>query len=1170
MRSLLHLWKVFLQSVFVSRLGPSHRRRKQHQHSPNFSPLEPRKLLAGIGSEIVVNAVHDTLELNFDDSVVTIREAMYLANENESLTRITFAPELSGRTISVSSELIIDSSVAIDSLFDVTVSGEGETRVFHVAEGGDFSVDGITIADGASISGAAIHNDGVLTVKNTTFKGNDARFGGAILNAGALQIEDSLFVDNSASLWGSAVYTQQDENLDDFFVTVTSDIPIVGDNRDGTFNNGDQGDFVIGKIPATAAGESFSNLAIASDLNRVFQRDPVFGDGSVVDSAEAVQVGVTIDEPLDPEEPGEDCDEGHDGDPTDPDEEPVVRSVKLGYRFMDEVVPGDGGDTGDDDGAEDGDCEEGHDEGEETDGTATDGTETDGEETDGEETDGEETDGTETDGDETDGTATDGTATDGDETDGTATDGTATDGTETDGTETDGEETDGTETDGEETDGTDTGGEDDGGYEHCVPFEAVDDLKIFVAKNLAAGGPQTIDALENDCLYSTFSHTTSFTANFNDDPDHVRKPFLITNPPTGHEVEYWFDNGFGSGTYESGSFSLDLDGVYVFDENGDVVEVKDEETGDDIYDGFRGVSYAGNYAYTTYSGKMTLNAEGRAELVFPVLFNSITDRNYESPNFRDTTSGIEELVDGEQGTVHSLYVTFDTYQSNDPSPVTGEIISHGVDIIDFTQPSFGTSELAFVYTPYDDATQLVDSFAYTIASLLAEDTATITIEADPDEVSVEASDPIAWEVPPHSHLPEYNQDVATFTFSRQDRPDEPLGNNHVTTVYFTFEVPDGVDPSEDESGWASGLDWNFKDIIPGFAGLIEIEGEDVAVYTIQIPSGDTKVDMTIVTANDSDYELADEKLRVRILDCEALPDHVDYKVESEEATIEIVDRTANIDIGEEDQVTEDDPGHTLKINDDDDNMDGVPDYRGNLPDDQLFVDDDLIEVTLESLIPGDMGFDEDYFGVAFDPSLVRLWFNQDKSDGPDGVAEFTAANKFDEAGGSYTLWIEGVGFGAGVVSLIWYESESIQDLGLSGSTFDTFRYTTLGVDVDVDSDNDQIIQHSDWEDELENNLYGLGKLIKDPYTPLKIKVPDPVLLDPDATLTFDYEYNGDAGVIYLNTETSETFIAPNDPRHISPGESRSVSRFEVDASGWITLWIQAGSEAPGLGRATAR
>ena len=540
--------------------------------------------------------------------------------------------------------------------------------------------------------------------------------------------------------------------------------------------------------------------------------------------------------------------------------------------------------------------------------------------------------------------------------------------------------------------------------------------------------------------------------------------------------------------------------------------------------------------------------------------------------FLDTTSGIAQVVTSEFGSYHALTASFEKYSAAGPEfNLKGDIVSLGIDIIDVTEPDHGTAEAGFwsaIYTPLEEKGADVedfDSFNYTIVSLLGEDdTATVTIEALPDEVSVVGSGP-ALEVPPHEgHLPEYVEDEATFTFKRERPEDDPIGLGHSTTVYFTFEVPEGVDPSEDESGWASSLDWSFKDTIPTFVGLVDIKGEDVPVWAIEILEEETEVDLTIITLNDSDYELKDEKLRVRIVNCEDL-DHVSYKVGGdEEATIEIIDRTANIDIDGKDQVTEDDPGYELTINDDDDDEDGVPDFFVGFPGDELFIDDDLIEVTLESLIPGDMGFDEDYFKVAFDSSIVRLWFNQDKSDGPDGEARVTAATKFDESGGSHTIWIEGVGFGAGLVSLVWYESDVVESLGF-GSVFDTFRYATIGIDVDIDSDNDDIIQHSVWEDELEDNLYGLGKLLKDNVTPLKFRVAP--VVHSDSTLTFDYEEDSDAGEIILGTT----------PDHlgtwIRPGDTLLKRDFNVDADGWATIWVHVldnggaefSGEAPGYG-----
>ena len=114
---MFRLWKVFLQSTFAAPKRKPFRRRQKRSLAPSFSPLEPRKLLAG--AEIVVNAVHDSPELDFTDSLVTIREAVHLANESDD-ARITFAPEVNGHTIAVDTELVVEGNVQIDSFFDIT------------------------------------------------------------------------------------------------------------------------------------------------------------------------------------------------------------------------------------------------------------------------------------------------------------------------------------------------------------------------------------------------------------------------------------------------------------------------------------------------------------------------------------------------------------------------------------------------------------------------------------------------------------------------------------------------------------------------------------------------------------------------------------------------------------------------------------------------------------------------------------------------------------------------------------------------------------------------------------------------------------------------------------------------------------------------------------------
>ncbi len=107
---------------------------------------------------------------------------------------ITFAPALSGGTIGLTSgQLVIDRNVNVVGLgaANLTISGNGSSRVFFINAGVNASIAGLTIANGrvtgavggpspTGSGGAIFSQDNFLRVSNCTFTGNSATAGGAI------------------------------------------------------------------------------------------------------------------------------------------------------------------------------------------------------------------------------------------------------------------------------------------------------------------------------------------------------------------------------------------------------------------------------------------------------------------------------------------------------------------------------------------------------------------------------------------------------------------------------------------------------------------------------------------------------------------------------------------------------------------------------------------------------------------------------------------------------------------------------------------------------------------------------------------------------------------------------------------------------------------------------
>ena len=196
----------------------------------------------------------------------------------------------------------------------------------------------------------------------------------------------------------------------------------------------------------------------------------------------------------------------------------------------------------------------------------------------------------------------------------------------------------------------------------------------------------------------------------------------MNHPSPDYDLGNWYAKATGSGSYPLGYFTFDLS--------------------------FSAVVNLLDLAYTRYTGTMTLSPYGGESLSFDVVFNSITNRNFQSEYFLDTTSGVVKTVQSEKGGEHLLLVSFDTYHA-DGSPnddgsggsdgsggyyLNGDIISVGFDMAITSDPSFGTatiqSDYSIEYVPNPDTTEDKDEFEYTLCTLLGhEDSAIVTIEA---------------------------------------------------------------------------------------------------------------------------------------------------------------------------------------------------------------------------------------------------------------------------------------------------------------------------------------------------------------------------------------------------------------------------------------------------------
>ncbi len=125
---------------------------------------------------------------------------------------ITFAPALSGRTITLASTLMLTNNLTIDASAlpgGLQINGSNAVEVFSVAANHTVVLNSLTITNGQGGIGGGIHNVGTLTLNQCTLAGNSAGAnGGGIGNGGngTLTLNQCTLAGNSARANGGGIY----------------------------------------------------------------------------------------------------------------------------------------------------------------------------------------------------------------------------------------------------------------------------------------------------------------------------------------------------------------------------------------------------------------------------------------------------------------------------------------------------------------------------------------------------------------------------------------------------------------------------------------------------------------------------------------------------------------------------------------------------------------------------------------------------------------------------------------------------------------------------------------------------------------------------------------------------------------------------------------------------
>ena len=144
---------------------------------------------------------------NTDDSGPgSLRDAVALAVPDAT---ITFDPALSGQTITLLSQVLLDKDLAIDASSlagGIVLNGDDASRIFRVDASASVSLSSLTVSSGLALFGGGILNDGELVLSRCTIRDNHADgYGGGVFNDGnaTLAVDRCTFSGNSA---GGAVF----------------------------------------------------------------------------------------------------------------------------------------------------------------------------------------------------------------------------------------------------------------------------------------------------------------------------------------------------------------------------------------------------------------------------------------------------------------------------------------------------------------------------------------------------------------------------------------------------------------------------------------------------------------------------------------------------------------------------------------------------------------------------------------------------------------------------------------------------------------------------------------------------------------------------------------------------------------------------------------------------
>jgi hypothetical protein len=142
-----------------------------------------------------------------DDGVMTLREAIHLANTTPGTNTINFNLGTGAQTIVLTGgQLTIQDTVIINGTDNLTISGNGRSRIFEISSHASATLSKLSLVNGAALlGGGAIANAGTINLVDVTLSGNNSLAGGALANGGSAYLTN-VTINNNRSINGGGIY----------------------------------------------------------------------------------------------------------------------------------------------------------------------------------------------------------------------------------------------------------------------------------------------------------------------------------------------------------------------------------------------------------------------------------------------------------------------------------------------------------------------------------------------------------------------------------------------------------------------------------------------------------------------------------------------------------------------------------------------------------------------------------------------------------------------------------------------------------------------------------------------------------------------------------------------------------------------------------------------------